>query len=276
MIVNALLPSFRIRVIRACFDRLRLYVTFFAFRRSHTSALPLLCHRLYHHRRGAAAATRISDAFGEIKPRLSNEPGGAFGVTNETTKRQENARSEREQLGLFVEAYERATGETFPEIEDSETPDFMGRDAEGRVVGIEITRLRFEQDERFLRRVFAPQSPAMLARGCGCSSLSTRRCRRSQPAAGSTARARFSSSYWSTFRFSDVTSAGTETDRPETGGFDEVWLADYTQVEAFGAVDLFAAVHPTVRGHFATGEPRSETLWLSARRRMHLHYLNLL
>jgi hypothetical protein len=53
---------------------------------------------------------------------------------------------------------------------------------------------------------------------------------------------------------SGVTSAGSETDRPETGGFDEVWLADYTQVEAFRAVDLFALVHPTIRGHISTGD----------------------
>ena len=36
--------------------------------------------------------------------------------------------------------------------------------------------------------------------------------------------------------------------------FDEVWLADLTQVEAFGAVDLFAIVHPTLEGRFATGD----------------------
>jgi hypothetical protein len=48
--------------------------------------------------------------------------------------------------------------------------------------------------------------------------------------------------------------AGTETDRPKEDGFDEVWLADYTQVEAFGGVDLFAIVHPKLEGRFATGD----------------------
>ena len=37
---------------------------------------------------------------------------------------------EREHLGQFLEAYQRATGETFPEMCDSETPDFIGRDDE--------------------------------------------------------------------------------------------------------------------------------------------------
>ncbi|HEX2379523.1 MAG TPA: hypothetical protein VHI74_02125 [Methyloceanibacter sp.] len=45
---------------------------------------------------------------------------------------------ERDHLGLFLDACERATGETFPEMYDSETPDFIGRDHKGRVVGIEI------------------------------------------------------------------------------------------------------------------------------------------
>jgi hypothetical protein len=45
---------------------------------------------------------------------------------------------ERDHLGLFLDAYERATDETFPEMYDSETPDFIGRDHKGRVVGIEI------------------------------------------------------------------------------------------------------------------------------------------
>jgi hypothetical protein len=43
---------------------------------------------------------------------------------------------------------------------------------------------------------------------------------------------------------------GTDTDTPDEGGFDEIWLADYTQVEAFGAVDQVAIVHPVLKGHF--------------------------
>jgi hypothetical protein len=49
---------------------------------------------------------------------------------------------EREHLGLFLDAYQLATGETFLEIYDSETPDFIGRIEAGRMVGIEIVQLR--------------------------------------------------------------------------------------------------------------------------------------
>src|SRR6266702_4566715 len=61
---------------------------------------------------------------------------------------------EREHLGLFLDAYERATGGTFSEVHDNETPDFMGRDHVDRVVGIEIVQLRFAPDERHIRRIF--------------------------------------------------------------------------------------------------------------------------
>ncbi len=51
----------------------------------------------------------------------------------------------------------------------------------------------------------------------------------------------------------EAIAAGSDTDTPGKHGFDEIWLADYTQVDAFGAVDLFAVVHADLKGHFATG-----------------------
>jgi hypothetical protein len=48
----------------------------------------------------------------------------------------------------------------------------------------------------------------------------------------------------------EAVTACTDTDTPDEGGFDEVWLADHTQVEAFRGVDLFAIVHPDLKGAF--------------------------
>jgi hypothetical protein len=79
---------------------------------------------------------------------------------------------ERDHLSLFLEAYQLATGESFPEMYDSETLDFIGRDKMGRVVGIEITQLRFGPDERHIRRI-DPLSPTTRMRGggyCNCAS----------------------------------------------------------------------------------------------------------
>jgi hypothetical protein len=52
---------------------------------------------------------------------------------------------EREHLGLFLEAYRLGTGKRFPQVYDSEKPDFIVRDDKGRIVGIEIAQLRFTQ-----------------------------------------------------------------------------------------------------------------------------------
>src|ERR1700733_15150147 len=68
---------------------------------------------------------------------------------------------EREHLALFLGAYQLAARETFSEMDDSETPDFIGRDAAGRIVGIEITQLRFSPDEREMRRIYPREYPEM-------------------------------------------------------------------------------------------------------------------
>ena len=46
----------------------------------------------------------------------------------------------------------------------------------------------------------------------------------------------------------DAMVTGMETDRPEDGGFNEVWLADGTQIDIFGGMDLYAVMHPTADG----------------------------
>src|SRR5713101_303404 len=63
---------------------------------------------------------------------------------------------EWEHLGLFLEAYETVTSETFA-LTGSETPDFIGDDEEGRTVGIEITQLRFSPEGRHARLIFPPE-----------------------------------------------------------------------------------------------------------------------
>jgi hypothetical protein len=69
----------------------------------------------------------------------------------EIAKREE----ERDHLSWLLDAYRLGTGETL-EVSDSETPDFVGCDAAGRTVGIEITRLRFGPEDRHVRMIVPP------------------------------------------------------------------------------------------------------------------------
>jgi hypothetical protein len=159
---------------------------------------------------------------------------------------------EREHLGLFLDAYQLATGETFSDMYDAETQDFVCRDEAGRIVGIEITQLRFSPDERHMRRIYPSQAYEMEA----WWRLLELMHQKDQ---------KLPKGHWPQCDRKilvimlvdvsiDAVTAGTETDRPDEDGFDEVWLADHTQAEAFGAVDLFAIVHPTLEGWFATGD----------------------
>ena len=159
---------------------------------------------------------------------------------------------EREHLGLFLDAYEHATGETFPEIYDSETPDFIGRDEEGRVVGIEITQLRFAPDEQFMRGIFPPEPHdpdawRQLLEVMQKKYLTLKKGRWSECERKILVIVLIDTSI-------EAVAAGSDTDLPDGESFDEIWLADYTQVEPFGAVDLFAVIHPELKGHYATGD----------------------
>jgi hypothetical protein len=160
---------------------------------------------------------------------------------------------EREHLDLFREAYELATGEALPHMEDSETPDFIGNDAQGCVLGIEVTKFRFEQDERVLRRAFAP-GPGDFGACCRLLKLMHKKALTLAGGRWRDCERKILVVIMIDVSIADIASGGAETDRPETGGFDEVWLVDSTQVDAFGAADLFALVHPTREGHFATGD----------------------
>jgi len=154
---------------------------------------------------------------------------------------------ERDHLFLFLDSYEQVTGETFS-LGDSETPDFIGLDGRKHKVGIEITQLRFSPSIRHMRSLFPPaahdpdawwellglmhQKKQTLTKGlwpqCDRKILMIMLIDTSI----------------------EVIASGSETDLPKQDDFTEIWLAGYAQVEPFGGVDLFAAVHPHLKGTF--------------------------
>jgi hypothetical protein len=153
---------------------------------------------------------------------------------------------ERDHLGYFLDSHRRATGEEIEIVAESETPDFIGRDADGNSVGVELTQVRFSPAERHMRRIFPPEAHDFDAfmEVVALMHKKDRTLRRGN---------------WHLCKRKllvivlidtdlHAMATGTETDRPKEGGFDEVWLADGTQIEIFGAMDLFAVVHPTAAG----------------------------
>lgn len=155
---------------------------------------------------------------------------------------------EREHLGLFLDAYEAVTGETFYLI-DSETPDFIGHDQQRHIVGIEIARFQYDPDSQFVRRIFGTaesfdedawwkllgllhQKEEKLAKGrwhlCERKILVVMLidCPLRQIA------------------------ASFDADQPDGSGYDEIWLADCTLVDAYRGVDIFPLCHSTLKGTF--------------------------
>lgn len=158
---------------------------------------------------------------------------------------------EGKDLDLFLEAYELATGETLTDFTGSETPDFVGEDASGHSVGIEITTLRFEHDERFLRRIYPPE-PGDVDAWMRLMELIQKKTRKLGIGSWAECDRKILVIMMVDISLADLAAGGLQTDQPEPGSFHEVWLADRTQLDAFGAVDLFALAHATQKGHFAT------------------------
>jgi len=159
---------------------------------------------------------------------------------------------EEEHLRRFLDAYEEVTEETFSDIALSETPDFIAMDSEGRITGIELTQIRFSPDVQSMRRIFEPPTYD--------SESYMRLIELLHKKDQTLGKGRWHECQRKILVIMlidttiDAIVAGAETDKPQPGGFDEVWLADYTQVEAFDGVDLFVLVHKDLEGHFATGD----------------------
>src|SRR5579862_2980740 len=157
---------------------------------------------------------------------------------------------EREHLDLFLWSYARVTGEEFTDIIESETPDFLARDDAGNTIGIEIVRLKFRPDIMWWRRTFDRKQwidhndahwriiEILDRKESKLGEHSWRLCKRKMLV----------------IVLIDSTleelAPNMETDSPDGSSFDEIWLADYTQVEPFGGVDLFPIVHPQFEGLF--------------------------
>jgi hypothetical protein len=156
---------------------------------------------------------------------------------------------EREHLAIFLDAYARISLDKFVLL-DSETPDFLGHDGEGLVVGVELTQLRFGPKERGARLLFSRGS---LDHDAYWRLLELLNKKQETLERGQWPRCERRILIVMLIDASLDEIAVFETDKPDERGFTEVWLADYMQLDAFGSVDLFAVVHPTLSGHFATG-----------------------
>jgi hypothetical protein len=158
--------------------------------------------------------------------------------------------AEEMDLKVFLDAYTLATGEEFVGLAASETPDFIGEDREGNRVGIELTQLRFEPDYMFWRNTFDREEWADHRRA-DWTILHSIAKKSADLSRGGWPRCTRRMLVIQLVHYPlDELLPNLMTDRPNGINFDEIWLADFTQLHVFGGVDLFPIVHPTVEGLF--------------------------
>lgn len=162
-----------------------------------------------------------------------------MGMSNQQMGKKE---CERIDLDYFIDAYEWVTGERLAELGPSESPDFICSRATGQKTGVELTEVRrglwealwdrildrkYEADAQdTLDRIFALIEKKDIARSTTYGNWADKTILVLQLC---------DCSLWSLRHFL------TDDIRDDFSGygFVEIWLADYTEIEAYGDVELF-------------------------------------
>jgi hypothetical protein len=137
---------------------------------------------------------------------------------------------EENSLISFLEAYELATGEPLIVKRRSERPDFICERMDGAEVGLELTRL--DPDKSVLDeiwRLLEKKSASMHKKGWQCAQKTI---------------LVFEMISCEPSDIADLRDPTLQSDF-QSYGFLEIWVADYTGLDAYGDVELFS-LHPQV------------------------------
>jgi hypothetical protein len=149
---------------------------------------------------------------------------------------------ERDELALFLEAYEHATGERLKLGASGENPDFVCTRADGSWVGIELTKIRRDHHVARLERILARKETMgdyeMLE-------FIAHQLERKEKARASRYVKRVPETILVLQLVDGSLSDGFQWMLDGLGadfadhGFAEVWLADYSDLDAYGDIELF-------------------------------------
>ena len=159
---------------------------------------------------------------------------------------------ETEQLRLFRDAYSEATGQRLRRVRKSERPEFICKRPDGALVGIEFTLITRDPQSSSWDSIL---DNVEYMDGCDASieiqaAISRKAAKRAQP----------------DWQLPDSSILVLSTpDCPisdleyyveevraefEGSGFTEIWLADHTETDAYGAVELFCLWPDSWWGHY--------------------------
>ncbi len=176
---------------------------------------------------------------------------------NEFTADRIRKENEYEALTYFLDAYESITGETFVVLEVTERPDFICKHNSGREAGIELVKVRRGHpndifwDRSVERREFMlPECALEMIQMVGVD----KERKRNQPDWRLPEATILLIELW------DIPLAHIQLDiTPQTlpdlysTGFAEIWLADFTGLEAYDNVELFCIRPEEWAGYHSRG-----------------------
>ena len=149
-------------------------------------------------------------------------------------------------LRYFLDAYANSTGKRLSHMCPSERPDFIGQRPDGSIVGLEMTKLM--RDSAFARWTTHPEEylDPHSAISCLRAIIGSKEEKRCQPE-------------WShpdsAILVIELMDCPLEEMRPfldseefDSHGFAELWLADFTDIEAYSSVSLFCLYPRRWRG----------------------------
>ena len=175
------------------------------------------------------------------------------GYTNERVKKE----AEQESLNYFLEAYENITGETLEVIEVTERPDFICIRNDGSKVGVELVKVRRGHPNDILWDMIIDKQEFM--------SLD-QALEMIQEVAAEKERKRNESDWKHTgatillielcdIPLAHINSYISSEILPDlySIGFEEIWLADFTGIEAYDNVELFCVRPEEWKGYHSRG-----------------------
>lgn len=176
---------------------------------------------------------------------------------SEWTKHRVKKECEQEALAYFLEAYELATGHEITIVASSERPDFLGQREGGAPVGIELVRIRRQDPKKIFWDRILEKTEFMLVEHAieKIQMMLVSKDEKRRQISWQNSEETILVLQLTDIPLSELSGCLGPSLFPDLPGlgFSEIWLADYTGIEAYDDVELYC-IHPCeLRGHYRRG-----------------------
>ena len=161
--------------------------------------------------------------------------------------------NERDDVDCFLSAYAEATGQSLAVVDADEAPDFVCETENGQQVGVELTKIIASPETRWWHRLFGsgPMNfPADIANEIWGAAVEKAK--------------RLSRGRWKKFEtilviqlfdnpLSETHRGLDQIDYDDFAqlGFEEIWVADHSTLDAYDRVELFGVYPERIAGYYA-------------------------